>query len=355
MISFVVPVYNAQAFLKTCVDSLGKQDVAMEIILVDDGSKDASGALCDELAARDGRIRVIHKENGGVSSARNAGLAAAAGEYLWFIDSDDWIEPGAGRVMLATAEKENADMVACGIVSDYLKSGESVPMPQTGTGSYRGKDGVAQALLLMDRQRLLAFPGNKLFRRAFLEEINARFEQVAGPVEDALFHFFVVPRAACVAMVNQIFLHYVQANGDSMVHRYFDGLFEIGLRVNRARRSLYKELGLESEDAKNVCAEQCFLQNFHSIKNLYRRSGKEMRATRRMVWRRICGDQEIREEIRRSAAAGLMEARLVKAAVSTGSVALADAFFATLMFARHKMGPVYRAFRRRLIFQKKRG
>ena len=355
MISFVVPVYNARAFLQTCVDSLIRQDVAMEIILVDDGSRDASGALCDELAARDGRIRVIHKENGGVSSARNAGLQAATGEYVWFLDADDWIEPDAGRVMLALADEENADLVVCGMVSDYLSSGESVPMPLVDPGSYRGKDGVAQAFLALERSRLLAFSGNKLYRRAFLEKINARFEQVAGPVEDMLFQFFVVPKAACVALVNEIFLHYVQANSDSMVHRYFEGLFEIGLRVNRERRSLYRELGLESEDAKNVCAEQCFLQDFHSIKNLYRRGGPSMRATRRMVWRRVIGDQEIREEIKRSAALGLTEARLVKAAVSTGSAAAANAFFASLMFARAHMGPAYRAFRRRLIFRKKRG
>lgn len=355
MISFIVPVYNAQAYLKTCVDSLVKQDVEMEMILVDDGSRDASGTLCDELAAQDGRIRVIHKENGGVSSARNAGLDAAAGAYVWFVDADDWIEPDAGSAMLAMADAENADLTVCGMVSDYLSSGESVPLPQTDTGCYRGEAGVAQALLSMDRQRLLAFPGNKLYRRAFLVGINARFEQVAGPVEDGLFQLCVVPKAACIAMVNRNFYHYVQANGGSMVHRCFDGLFEIGLRVNRERRSLYKALGLESEEAKNICAVPCFLQDFHSVKNLYRRGGPDARATRRAVWRRMIGDEEIREEIERSAAVGLAEARLVKAAVSTGSAPMADVFFAALMFARRHMGPAYRAFRRRFIFQKKRG
>ena len=355
MISYIVPVYNAQACLTACVDSLTGQDGKMEIILVDDGSKDGSGALCDALAAGDGRIRVIHQENGGVSAARNAGLEAATGEYIWFIDSDDWIEPGAGSAMRAVADAENADITVCGIISDYRGGGESVPIPQVDTRCYRGPEGVAQALLSLDRQRLLAFSCCKLYRRAFLERINARFEQVNGPVEDALFQFFVFPKASCIAMVNQTFLHYVQDNGDSMVHRYFDGLFEMGLRVNRARRLLYGALGLESEEAKSVCAQVCFLQDFHSIKNLYRCRGPEMRATRKAVWRRILDDAEIREEIRRSAAARMTEARLVEAAVSTGSAAVANAFFTALMFARYHMEPAYRAFRRRFLFRKRRG
>ena len=96
LLSIIVPVYNVQAYLKKCVDSLLDQDIEKfdyEIILVDDGSTDGSGALCDELAAVNGNIRVIHKENGGLSSARNAGILAAAGEYIQFVDSDDYLSP----------------------------------------------------------------------------------------------------------------------------------------------------------------------------------------------------------------------------------------------------------------------
>lgn len=93
-ISVIVPVYNVEKYLARCVDSILAQTYGnLEIILVNDGSKDASGVICDDYAAADSRIRVIHKENGGLSSARNAGIDAAVGEYLAFVDSDDWIEP----------------------------------------------------------------------------------------------------------------------------------------------------------------------------------------------------------------------------------------------------------------------
>ena len=92
-LSIVVPVYNTEKYLKQCVDSLTSQTLnEIEIILVDDGSTDGSGAICDEYAAKDSRIKVIHKENGGLGFARNSGLEMAQGEFVGFVDSDDWVD-----------------------------------------------------------------------------------------------------------------------------------------------------------------------------------------------------------------------------------------------------------------------
>ena len=106
LISVIVPVYNVEEYLPRCVDSLLSQTYEkLEIILVDDGTKDASDKICDAYAARDPRVKVIHKENGGLSSARNAGIDIASGEYLAFVDSDDWIEPDTYAHMLGIALK----------------------------------------------------------------------------------------------------------------------------------------------------------------------------------------------------------------------------------------------------------
>ena len=92
-ISIIVPVYNVEQYLAECIESIKDQSLTdIEIILVDDGSPDNSGAICDDYARKDDRIRVIHKKNGGLSSARNAGLEVAIGEYIGFVDSDDWVE-----------------------------------------------------------------------------------------------------------------------------------------------------------------------------------------------------------------------------------------------------------------------
>ena len=92
-VSIIVPVYKVEKYLRKCIDSIINQTLKdIEIILVDDGSPDNCGKICDEYAAKDTRIKVIHKENGGLSSARNAGMEVAEGEYIGFVDSDDWIE-----------------------------------------------------------------------------------------------------------------------------------------------------------------------------------------------------------------------------------------------------------------------
>ena len=114
-ISVIVPVYNVAAWLPRCVDSILAQTCEnLEILLVDDGSADDSGRICDAYAEKDPRIRVIHKENGGLSSARNAGLDLASGEYIGFVDSDDWIEPEMYAEMLSLLKKYNARMVCAG-------------------------------------------------------------------------------------------------------------------------------------------------------------------------------------------------------------------------------------------------
>ena len=114
LISVIVAVYNIEEYLRRCVDSVLAQSYGnLEIVLVDDGSTDGSGGICDEYAARDGRIRVIHKVNGGLSDARNAGLEVAQGDYIGFVDGDDWIEPDMYRAMYEACVKGKAQMAAC--------------------------------------------------------------------------------------------------------------------------------------------------------------------------------------------------------------------------------------------------
>lgn len=115
LVSVIVPVYNVEEYLARCVDSILAQTYEkLEVILVDDGATDTSGAICDSYEAKDPRVRVIHKENGGLSSARNAGIDIARGEWLKFVDSDDWIEPDAVESLLCLALKHRTELVVGG-------------------------------------------------------------------------------------------------------------------------------------------------------------------------------------------------------------------------------------------------
>jgi len=125
LISVIVPVYKVEDYLARCVSSLtGQTYPDLEIILVDDGSPDDCGTLCDRFAVQDERIRVIHKENGGLSSARNAGIDIARGEYLGFVDSDDWLEPDAYALLLEAALREDVKLVCAGRYDYSERTGE---------------------------------------------------------------------------------------------------------------------------------------------------------------------------------------------------------------------------------------
>ena len=121
LISVIVPVYKVERYLCRCVDSIIAQTYTnLQIILVDDGSPDGSGAICDDYAAKDSRITVIHKKNGGLSDARNAGLVAACGSYIGFVDSDDYIEPEMFEELLLKAMDTGADLTLCDFNIYYL-------------------------------------------------------------------------------------------------------------------------------------------------------------------------------------------------------------------------------------------
>ncbi len=170
LISVIIPVYNVEKYLPACLESVLKQSYQeLEILLVDDGSTDSSGSICEEYAAKDGRIKVIHQENGGVSVARNTGIAACRGEYVGFVDSDDLIHERMFERLLDELQKNHADLSVC----DLLRFKESSELKQ--------KTEKAEALLYSQEQYLKKFfkigsqtieyyPWNKLYKRELLRE-----------------------------------------------------------------------------------------------------------------------------------------------------------------------------------------
>jgi glycosyltransferase involved in cell wall biosynthesis len=119
-ISVIIPVYNVEAYLPQCLDSVLSQSYSdLQVILIDDGSKDKSGTICDEYAARDSRIMVIHQKNAGAAAAKNAGLRVATGKYLSFVDSDDYLEPEAYAHMILQLEASKADVIQCAFCDVY--------------------------------------------------------------------------------------------------------------------------------------------------------------------------------------------------------------------------------------------
>lgn len=223
MISIVVPIYNCITTLERCVQSILDQTlIDWELLLVDDGATDGSGAVCDLFAAKDARIRVFHKTNGGVSSARNLGLDNARGEYVMFCDSDDWAEPDWCEKLYRAAQS-NPD---CLPVCNYYRNtsgGESVNRPEE-CGRLDVQIPKADFFCL-NRQELLGIPWNKIFRCSILAQNHIRFDPDISLGEDLIFtldYLHQIPGGFFV--VNEPLYHYTLGNTASLSTKYYPDL-----------------------------------------------------------------------------------------------------------------------------------
>lgn len=191
-VSVVIPVYNVEQYLCECVDSVLNQTMQdFEIILVDDGATDSSGAICDRYGIQDPRIRVIYQENGGLSAARNTGLDAAAGEYVYFLDSDDYIAPHSLEVLTALAGQEQADVVFFDATVFFT---DCEPDPKVyqyhRSRDYGAKNGRQMLLDLLDTDEYRTAVPLMLLRLDYMRRNQLRFRP--GILhEDELFTFYV--------------------------------------------------------------------------------------------------------------------------------------------------------------------
>lgn len=194
-ISIIVPVYNVEKYLRRCIDSILAQTFTeFELILVDDGSPDGCPAICDEYAVQDDRIRVIHQTNSGVSVARNAGLDVVRGEWIGFVDSDDWIEPNMYEYLYSVAKKTNADAVVCGFFGQHYRR-------------VRCMCGTEKALKYIFEKN--GFGGFSFLRLVAAEKVQyIRFDVDISYLEDMAFFYEVFKRCEKVYWDNKPLYHY---------------------------------------------------------------------------------------------------------------------------------------------------
>lgn len=215
LISVIVPVYKVEKYLDRCVESIVNQTyLNLEIILVDDGSPDSCPAMCDAWAQKDSRIKVIHKENGGLSDSRNAGMAAASGAYIGFVDGDDYIAPEMYRLLLERIREEGSDISACG--AELVFEDGTAPRPLTKSGTcVLDRETAMEAVV---RESWLKQPvWYKLYKTALIRDIPF---PVGKYHEDVFWTWQAVARAKSVSVFDTPCYFYVQRRGSIMAERY---------------------------------------------------------------------------------------------------------------------------------------
>jgi glycosyltransferase involved in cell wall biosynthesis len=227
--SIIVPVYNTQKYLHQCIDSVLNQSFKnFQLLLVDDGSIDLSGEICDEYAKADGRVQVIHKKNGGNTSARRAGINQAQGEYIGFVDSDDWIESDMYENLLKMALKSGADIVSSGYYRSYETS-ESLIHDDVAVGFYGAADYAEIISILIGAydgtgRRMAPSMWCRIYRKSLIQRVIKGLPDIIQYGEDLYCTISAILKSKSIYVTHDAFYHY-RINSSSIVHTRDENFF----------------------------------------------------------------------------------------------------------------------------------
>lgn len=222
LVSVIVPVYKAEPYIRKCIDSILSQTfVDFELLLVDDGSPDNCGNICDEYVKKDARVQVFHQENGGVSKARNLGLEHAKGDYVCFIDSDDWVDASMLETLIGWEREQQTDLLFYGFQCETSTVySDTMELLQQCSGVYEGVNSIVEVCYLLEKNELFGWTWNKLFRNSIIQEYHIRFNEEISIQEDHIFTLEYLKYVMCLAVYGYTPYHYRVVQG-SLINKVY--------------------------------------------------------------------------------------------------------------------------------------
>lgn len=287
-VSVIMPVYNVEAYVGRAIESILNQTFSdFEFLIVDDGTPDNSGKICDDYAAKDPRITVIHKENGGAPSARNTAMDRAKGKYYYFLDSDDWAEPTMLADMVALAQQNESQLVVAGYYIDtYYTDTEHLTLTLSQPSAVYTQAEFRQNAHRLFDNNLLYTPWNKLFSRAYIEERGLRFPQTFW--DDFPFVLSVVRDVERVCVTEKAYYHFLRARAESETAKYVAAMYDKREEEHGWMTELYKHWDCLSPEAEEFLARRYIERLVGCVENVTNRkctlSAKEQKqAIRQMI------------------------------------------------------------------------
>lgn len=261
-VSIIVPVYQVESYIEKCLDTIISQTYKnLEIILVDDGSKDSSGQICERYAQIDNRITVVHKSNGGLMSAWLAGLQYATAEYLFFVDSDDWIDMDAIEKMVDVLESSKSDIVCCNYYVEY-KGGRFPDRHTISPGLYQKED-IANKIIpcLINDGKYLSrgiriCRWGKLIRRECIDSYIHYCNQEVTIGEDMNIMVPVIANADSIYVMTDSFYYHYRMNDDSIMKKKSDNMWKKVKILHDTMQYIVNDLGyktLQKQELQNYC------------------------------------------------------------------------------------------------------
>lgn len=255
VVSIIVPVYNVEPYLRRCVDSILAQSLTeFELILINDGSTDGSAAICNEYARDDDRIKVIHKENSGPAACRDIGIKCARGEYLGFVDSDDYVEPSMYEQLYNAAQYHHSQMVICNYI---MHSGDNTKVvchalsSDIPIGRYDIESVVLRNYASGDTN-CLASVWNKLYRKDFIQSSGITFDVTRNYGEDWWFNFQLLTQYDSISALDAPLYHYEISHGGLSYLHYRDDFFNLLLDGHKKTLTVMSKCPLSDEEYQKL-------------------------------------------------------------------------------------------------------
>lgn len=293
MVSIIVPVYNSEKYLDKCIKSITCQTYRnIEIILINDGSKDNSPDICDMYAACDNRIKVIHKINTGVSHSRNIGLKLCTGDFIVFVDSDDWLEPDMIRHMMNIQVINDYDIVMTGIYENNLPLNKITEINYE-TKGYSGKSELASIIPKIIKDGTINQLLSKLYKADLIKGANIRFNNNLNLAEDALFNYEAFFEAESFYISDRCLYHYAIREDDSLSKRFNPLKYDMLVYVNDRLNELIKDNSHYINAAPS--AEHIRFKNIYScILDLFNKNHSLTYTDKRSVIRNILSKESFK-------------------------------------------------------------
>lgn len=308
-LSVIVPIYNAAEYISRCVESILKQtECSIELILINDGSTDNSGYICDTYASADARVKVIHQKNAGVSVARNVGIKEASGEYIGFVDADDWILEDMYEQLLKHAIQSQAEIVMCDAFTAYSDGKKEID-----TINQLLQNSILSSCELKPRL-LVEMAGSAcrcVYQKKLINEYQVRFPEGIKFSEDRIFNIYAMGYAKKIYYVKQAFyMRYINVN--SVVHRFHSDYFQL---VKDGMNGVKKALAdaWKNDELYQIAYLHQFIDgSLAAINNYFYKTSKfSLKQQIDMVYK-VCNDKELHNAIVQTNASGIRKKAIIK-------------------------------------------
>jgi glycosyltransferase involved in cell wall biosynthesis len=295
-VSVIMPVYKVEEYVGKAIESIQAQTLTeWEFLIVDDGTPDNSGKICDAYAAADERIHVIHKENGGAPSARNVAIDIAKGEFMYFMDSDDWAEPDMLEEMYELAMKNQSQLVVAGFFIDTYYDEDNYLSDRIFVDDCVYKTQIEfrkNAYRYFDRN-LLYTPWNKLFSADYIRKNNLKFPQTMW--DDFPFNLSVVRDIETVTVTSKPYYHFIRKRAESETAAYRPDMYEKREEEHGWMIDLYKYWNIHDEGSREMISRRYVERLIGCIENLTNPKCNLSYAEKRKAVKHMLGKQRVRQ------------------------------------------------------------